>query len=206
MSSAKIHSHIHVLGRETKPVPVVVDQMFDVSDTSPTGSMVKPGMYPNPTLLPDRFFFSFTPIITIRHPARVIASFLQAYNHYGDDHSHPDFVVYDESFRLERLMFDLLKRFGRVPIVIDGDKLVADPQGQMKKVCERLGIDESQIQYTWDPPGELEHTTAGEAFLGNFNRSIGVVPDPITAKPVEMKEEVERWAKDWNEETARILE
>ncbi|KAF9264319.1 hypothetical protein L218DRAFT_958399, partial [Marasmius fiardii PR-910] len=116
----------------------------------------------NSTLFPDRFLFSFTPIITIRHPARVIPSFLRAFSHYGDDYSHPDFMVAGESFRLERLIFDSFKSFEkaraveegrepRTPIVVDGDKLVADPQGQMKKL------------------------KAGEAFLGSFNRSTGVI-------------------------------
>ncbi|KAF9261050.1 hypothetical protein L218DRAFT_871133 [Marasmius fiardii PR-910] len=200
MSSKEIHAHVHVPGRETKPVPVVVDQMLDVSDVSPIDSMVERGIH-NPTILPDRFLFSLTPITTIRHPARVIPSFLRAYNLYGDDHTHLDFVVVGESFRLERLMFEtfssLEKAQPRVPIVVDGDKVVADPQGQMEKLCARLGIDESQMKY---------NTTAGKAFLGSFNRSTGVVTDSVTAQPIDMEEEVKLWAKEWNEETARILE
>ncbi|KAF9261051.1 hypothetical protein L218DRAFT_871189 [Marasmius fiardii PR-910] len=173
--------------------------------------------HPNPTLLPDRFFFSFTPIITIRHPARVIPSYLRAFQRLGDDHSHPDFPIIAECFRLERLVFDSFKSFEEAravkegrnpsnPIVIDSDKLVRDPRGQMKKLCVLLGIDDTRLRYTWDPP-RLEHkcTKLGQAFLDEFSRSTGFFSNP-RVKEVNLEDEVESWAKEWDEDTAKILE
>ncbi|KAG7085983.1 hypothetical protein E1B28_003507 [Marasmius oreades] len=128
--------NIDVPGRESRPTPVIVDRELDIGPSYSSFNLrMIPVDHPNPTLIPDRFFFSFTPIIMIRHPARVIPSYLRAFQSLGYDISHPDFPVQAECFRLERLVFDSFKSFeearavaeGRkpnTPIVIHGDKLV----------------------------------------------------------------------------------
>ncbi|KAG7085919.1 hypothetical protein E1B28_003466 [Marasmius oreades] len=217
IASSQLQAHLGIRGCEAKPTPVIIDRKLDVGAVYPhLDAGITPEAHPNPTLLPDRFFFSFTPIITIRHPARVLPSFLRALQRLGDDISHPEFAVHGESFRLERLIFDSFKAYeearavaegrkAKVPIVIDGDKLVRDPQDQMKELCMLLGIDEGQLKYSWDPPRLLEHTKMARAYMDEFNRSTGIFFNP-RAKEVNMAEEVRCWRKEWNEDIARILE
>ncbi|KAL0568020.1 hypothetical protein V5O48_013974 [Marasmius crinis-equi] len=216
LASSLVNSHITVPGRETKPTPVVSDRMLDAGDRTDSPS-TDLGMYHNPTLLPDRFFFSFTPIITIRHPARVIPSWLRSFHSLGGTLLDTEFPVAAESFRWERLIFDSFMAFekaraaeeGRevnVPIVVDGERLVKDPRGQMKKVCERLGIDEEGIKYSWERPQVGKGLEVGETMMGAYNRSTGVVADPRFTKPLDVKEEAEKWAEEWDEKVADIME
>ncbi|KAG7085974.1 hypothetical protein E1B28_003498 [Marasmius oreades] len=200
MSSADIHSHINIPGRETLPVPVIEDRMLDVTGIANTNTKpepsdpltVIPSHIRNPTLLPNRIFFSVTPIITIRHPARVIPSYARAVvNSYGTDTSDLDIPIGGGGFCLDRLVFDAFKSFDesiaaaedrqpRVPIVVDGDRLVRDPQGQMKKVCEVLGIDADLLKYSWEANLDTEESKRPEGFLSVLHRSTGVVLDPVS--------------------------
>ncbi|KAL0568021.1 hypothetical protein V5O48_013975 [Marasmius crinis-equi] len=217
MPSSLVNSHLSVPGRETKPTTVVVDRMLDVGDQTESPLPADLGMYHNPTLLPDRFFFSFTPIITIRHPARTIPSWLRSFHSLGGTLLDTEFPVFADSFRWERLVFDSFMTFeksraaeeGRevnTPIVVDGEKLVKDPHGQMKKVCGRLGIDEEGIKYSWERPQYGKGLEAGETIMGAINRSTGVVADARYNKPLDVKDEVEKWAEEWDENVASILE
>ncbi|KAL0568018.1 hypothetical protein V5O48_013972 [Marasmius crinis-equi] len=218
MPSSLVNSHLSVPGRETKPTPVVADRMLDVRDRTEGSLPADLGMYHNPTLLPDRFFFSFTPIITIRHPARTIPSWLRSFHSLGGTLLDTEFPVFADSFRWERLVFDSFMAFeksraaeeGRevnTPIVVDGDKLVKDPRGQMKKVCERLGIDEEGIKYSWERPQHwIQTPVIGETMMGTYTQSTGVVRDARYNKPLDVKEEVAKWAEEWDENVAGILE
>ncbi|KAL0571676.1 hypothetical protein V5O48_010277 [Marasmius crinis-equi] len=214
ITSSSINSLMN-LRRETKPAPTITDRKLDLGGIreSATADLAP---HSNPTLLPDRFLFSFTPIIVIRHPARAIPSYLRAYRRIAPESSHPDFTV-AAAFLPERLVFDAFKSFeeskalaegraARVPIVVDGDKLLQDSQGQMKKVCEALGLDEGQISYTWDRPGLEENTKVAEAFFGTINSSTGIFPAEKSAAPLDMQEEVKTWAKEWDISTAQTLE
>ncbi|KAL0569869.1 hypothetical protein V5O48_012088 [Marasmius crinis-equi] len=216
MASSFISSRMNVPGRDTKPIPLIVDRELDL-DSKTGGSYLAADLtkYANPTLLPDRFFFSFTPIITIRHPTRAIPSYLRAYRRIGTEKSHPDLPV-AASFLWERLVFDSFKSFeesraateGRVakpPIVVDGEKLVKDPHGQMKKLCEALDLDEEHISYSWDRPGWAT-SKLDQAFAGTFSGSTGVIPDAKFDRALDTREEMQRWVEEWDEATARMLE
>ncbi|KAL0570271.1 hypothetical protein V5O48_011698, partial [Marasmius crinis-equi] len=216
-SSSFINAHLNMPGHETRPTPTIVDNALDVTPAGDTqvgndapSELNELKAHPNPTLLPDRFLYSFTPIITIRHPARATPSYFRAYQVLGLDTSEPDFPI-ATSFKLERMLFDTFKthaekeKAGSV-IVIDGDKLVRDPQGQMKKVCELLGLDKAQIRYSWDKPTMGDGKKSAGAFLTTVNGSNGVISDPKYDKPVVIEEEVKGWAQEWDESTAKVLE
>ncbi|KAG7085977.1 hypothetical protein E1B28_003501 [Marasmius oreades] len=217
MSSAEFQSHISVPGGEILPIPVIEDRMFDViaDSESPSSELKIPGHVRNPTLLPDRIFFSVTPIITIRHPARVIPSYLRALKKmFGIGTFDLNSLVPGATFRFERLVFDAFKSFDesraaaesrapRIPIVVDGERLVRHPQSQMEKVCEALGIDAALLKYSWE--AKLNNDGL-EGFLGAFERSTGVISDPRYEKPLDLQEEVRSWAKEWDEQTAKVME
>ncbi|KAG7085975.1 hypothetical protein E1B28_003499 [Marasmius oreades] len=219
MSSAEVHSHMNVPGSEIFPIPVIEDRMLDVIAESPSSELTIPGHVRNPTLLPDRIFFSLTPIFTIRHPARVIPSYARAVlNSFGTDTSDLDIPIGGAGFCLDRLVFDAFKAFDearaaaegrppRVPIVVDGDRFVRDPRGQMRRVCEALGIDadEALLKYSWEANLDTEESKKREGFLSVLHRSTGVL-DPRYDKPLDLQEEVRDWANKWDEKTARNLE
>ncbi|KAL0572341.1 hypothetical protein V5O48_009631, partial [Marasmius crinis-equi] len=217
MSSTVINAQLPA-GRESQPVPVVQDEMLDISTRTIIPEIFQDllalAAHANPTLLPDRFFFSFTPIILIRHPARVIPSYLrvqrrQGYEGFGD-------LSVAASFTWERMVFDSFRSYeeslaraeGRsvnMPIVVDGGKFVDDPRSQMKKLCDVLRLDEAQIRYTWDQPGLTRNTPAAAAFEGIFSHSTGISSNPNPEKPLNLEEEMEGWVKEWDEPTARII-
>ncbi|KAJ8075678.1 hypothetical protein AAF712_012745 [Marasmius tenuissimus] len=206
MSSSFVNSQIDVPGRTTWSTPVVVDHKLDVA-TSPSTTTEDRELYSNPTLIPDRFFFSFTPIITTRHPAHAIPSGYRAFqgSDIGVDLSHPDFPVFT-SFKWTRLVLDSFKSYGAAnAIVVDGEKLVKDPQGQMKKVCDALGLDEGGIRYNWDKPELWKGSKFEGTFFKTLNESSGVVPDPKYDKPLDIETEEEKWAEEWDEDTAKVL-
>ncbi|ESK92125.1 hypothetical protein Moror_4776 [Moniliophthora roreri MCA 2997] len=173
----------------------------------------------NPTFLPDAFLFSFTPIFTIRHPARVLQSYIRATYHAKHILERGKVLLSQVEviarFKWERLVFDAFNQFegNTRPIVVDGDKLVQDPQSQMRSLCERLGIDTDKIDYVWDPGdlGVVQDAYSDcpemfkEGFHGTLVRSSGVVSDKNIG-PVDIFHEKQRWAEEWDEELASQME
>ncbi|KAK7053217.1 hypothetical protein VNI00_003836 [Paramarasmius palmivorus] len=179
----------------------------------------------NPTYLPDAFLYGFTTIITIRHPARVLVSFIRAMHDSEiassslDEIGKAAFLHAMERvsrFKWERLVFDSSDGRGVRPIVIDGDRLAKDPEAQMKAVCEALGIDagDGTITFTWDSSGSGSVTSdsagvtenASKALFGNVNSSKGVVKDKRLDKPVDIADEKRQWEEEWDEELASRME
>ncbi|KAK1217042.1 hypothetical protein PQX77_020316 [Marasmius sp. AFHP31] len=216
MPSSLVNSQLDVPERKTRPTPSVVDHKFDLA-ASPSGVECGDdlGAHSNPTLIPDRFFFSFTPIVTIRHPAHATPSTYRALREMGGEISYLDFPVLT-SYKLTRLVFDSYKAYAAsmeksgianalLPIVVDGEKLVKDPQGQMKKVCDALGLDEGGIRYNWDSPEMRKGTKLGNAFFKTLNGSNGVVPNSKYDMPIDIESETLKWAQEWDEVTAKAL-
>ncbi|KAK7053204.1 hypothetical protein VNI00_003823 [Paramarasmius palmivorus] len=180
----------------------------------------------NPTCLPDAFLSNFTPIITIRHPARVLPSYIRA---TFKSKMASEFTSLDEEgkalflhkfekaarFRWDRIIFDSLAGKGKVRIVVDGDKLARDPKGQMKVLCDALGIDsrDGNIKFTWGNEDGRKGGDHGwmsedlkEAFFGSLRKSTGVVEDKRLDDPVDVAKERFQWAEEWGEELASYME
>ncbi|KAL0063025.1 hypothetical protein AAF712_010048 [Marasmius tenuissimus] len=200
MSSSFVNSQIDMLGRMTWPTPIVVDHKLDVLTNASTLGAEDRGLHSNLTLILNRFYFSFTPIITTCHPAHAVPSAYQAFQHsnIGVDLSHPDFPVFT-SYKWTRLALDLFKSYGAADAtVVDGEKLVKDPQSQMKKVCDMLGLDEGGIRYNWDKPEMGKGSKFEGTFFKTLNESSGVVLDPISRQE-------EKWMEEWDKDTAKVL-
>ncbi|KAL0565057.1 hypothetical protein V5O48_016975 [Marasmius crinis-equi] len=218
MSFSALRNLLPVSPCDEPAIPVITDRKLDISPEQSVGLETSPKHPTNPTLLPDRFFFSFTPIIVIRHPARTIPSYVRAVGSV----SFPEFPVAAGNFLLERMFFDSFKaieearaakegRAPAMPIVVDTGKLVKDPRGTMRKVCEALGIDDGPIQYTWEKAEKSSEyrnndSKVSEVFFGTFNQSTGVIPDHARFdKPLDIQEEERLWAEEWDESVARLL-
>ncbi|KAL0569868.1 hypothetical protein V5O48_012087 [Marasmius crinis-equi] len=163
----------------------------------------------NLTLLPDEFLLSFTPVFIIRHPARAFPSSLRAHSRStGGNVFDADFPA-NATFRFPRELLDWYnthrERSSRAPVVIDGDKLVNDTKGQMKSLCEGLGINEDGIQYSWESKEDHGWGKVWDAYYEGIQNSTGVVRTKETLKPPVLEEEVKKWSKEWNEDVAAKL-
>ncbi|EEB90389.1 hypothetical protein MPER_11412 [Moniliophthora perniciosa FA553] len=151
--------------------------------------------------------------MTIRHPARVLPSFVRATSPNLSDAQQGSYLFRVEKaarFRWERLVFDSFNRVehGPRPLVVDGDRLVQDPQEQMRMLCERLGIDTyGTIKYNWDPAVVQEiYSDCPKGFKEDFFKSSGVIANKKLDEPVLIENERHRWAEEWGEELAFQME
>ncbi|KAK7046015.1 hypothetical protein VNI00_007010 [Paramarasmius palmivorus] len=176
----------------------------DPDGTSSTdGSTFQPNG--NPTCLPDSFLSRIIPIITIRDPIRMVASSMGVMlRDLGAKLDEPHLEA-SCTFRWSKFLFDYYQsRGGPAFIVIDGDRLVTDPEGQMKKLCALINIEESGIQYTWEPrrkpPNKemLEHV-----FIGVMHRSTGIIRGKVPK--LDLEEEVKKWEEEWGAEVAETM-
>ncbi|ESK91481.1 hypothetical protein Moror_2613 [Moniliophthora roreri MCA 2997] len=159
----------------------------------------------NSTCLPEVFLYRIIPVITIRDPIRATASamgiMLRSLGATLDEAN----LEASCTFKWSRLLFDYYgAKGGPAPIVVDGDKLVKDPQGQMKKLCELIDIDESGIQYTWEARIQVQNEEMHEdVFMGVLHRSTGVIRG--NDAPLDLEEEVKNWEDEWGTEVAETM-
>ncbi|KAF9264437.1 hypothetical protein L218DRAFT_863009 [Marasmius fiardii PR-910] len=210
MSSSTLNTHIPT-PRATRPTPVLVDRYMDLDfpvsgytrHLSPSAPSYR-GSHPNPTLLSDRFFFSFTPIITIRHPALMLPSLIRGRQKLqGEPKLDSEFAPI-ATYRWEKLVFDCYRSYAphSVPIVIDGSKLAQDPHGTMKKMCEVLDMSEEElgVRYSWEPNFGPARDKFWDVFTGELRRSSGIKPT------LDLGKEKEKWVKEWGVEVAEKIE
>ncbi|KIK64798.1 hypothetical protein GYMLUDRAFT_39761 [Collybiopsis luxurians FD-317 M1] len=166
--------------------------------------------FPNPTLLPDRIVATVSPVVIIRHPIFTYPSWVRASSVFGGNVFDAEFSLVG-SYRWQRIIYDFYREYydktdpeGKKdwPIVMDGDKLVEDTQGQMKKFCELVGLTESEIQYSWDSAGRPPDRLL-TAFMGTISESTGVIKGPDSLRIPDLDEEVKKWTAEWNEEVAQ---
>ncbi|KAK1232613.1 hypothetical protein PQX77_004233 [Marasmius sp. AFHP31] len=139
-------------------------------------------------------------------------SYMRAASGFGATIFDEDMVV-ETQYKWSRMMFDWYRELYnsasskpgdcQFPVVIDGDKLIHDTESQMHKLCDILGIDPTGIQYSWDPVNTFESEMM-EKFLGKIGRSTGVLRQEDYRIPL-LKEEAEKWAEEWDEETAEKM-
>lgn len=200
----------------------IVDKFLDLPEADRQRSEAKktPSFpIPNPTFLPDRLFGTFIPILTIRHPCRMISSLRRALQPMGAPFPDEDSSV-DTQFKWLRMVYECYKAWfvtpegieaaggasiaEHLPIIVDGDKLVNDPQGQMETLCRILNLDPSKIQYTWDV---REPESKGQAmFVGTLSKSTGIIKgkDGSDKIPV-LEEEVKKWTDEWDQKSAEEM-
>ncbi|KAG7087051.1 hypothetical protein E1B28_013030 [Marasmius oreades] len=221
MSSATLNAHIPT-PRVTRPTPIIVDKCLDLdghedchrSRSSPSYLLT----HPNPTLLSDRFFFGFTPIITIRHPALMVPSLIRGRQKLqGIPKLDSEFAPI-ATYRWEKLVFDSYRSYyaattdslsrKRVPIVIDGSKLAQDPYGTMERMCEVLGMSEEEmgVRYMWEPNMGPARDKFWEVFTGELRRSSGVKPSGHLPETLDLEKEKSKWVNEWGPDVADKIE
>lgn len=204
-------------------IPLIKEHIFYMMDAQTTydclgqsvsSSRRKPGVVTagnespstNLTLFSDEFLLSFMPVFIIRHPARAFPSSLRAHNRStGGNVFDVDFPA-NATFKLSRILLDWYKAHSsKPPIVIDGDRIVNDTERQMKQLCERFGIDEGRIQYSWDSKEDHGYGKVWDAYYEGITGSTGVVRTKETMELPVLEEEVKKWKEEWNEAVALKL-
>ncbi|ESK90855.1 hypothetical protein Moror_16493 [Moniliophthora roreri MCA 2997] len=208
--SATINAYINDY-RDTKPSPVVVDNMIDVRETNSRNLLFPVA---NHTVFPDRFLATLTPIIIIRHPAKIAYSYARVDRALGLQPSvDPDYPMV-VSMKWQRMIYDFYAAFfaanprsdedrkAITPVVIDGDRLVANTRYQMEELCRRLGLDTSVVAYSWEAIDIPYDNDGARAYIEKVCKSTGVIHDPDALKPIDIEQEAKKWAEEWDEQSA----
>ncbi|EEB90802.1 hypothetical protein MPER_10947 [Moniliophthora perniciosa FA553] len=208
--------------------PVVSDRMLDLEEEITKPELVFP--YSNPTLISDQFLSSFTPILIIRHPAQAFPSSLRAHSRsVGGTVFDADFPS-NVNFKFSRMIYDWYNAYcdaqslpgSRRPVIIDGDKLVNDTKGQMKSLCQAVGLDESQIQYSWKSKEDHGWGKVWDAYYEGIQNSTGVIkskdatlnvafclsalpPNKETLETPDLNVKLEKWKEEWDDDVADKL-
>lgn len=92
--------------RETTQKPHMVDKMLDIPEQERENSNAALELSnPNPTIFPDRFLQTFTPVIIIRHPAKQVQSWHKSMRVYDLSIDQSEFEL-GASYKFPRRVFD----------------------------------------------------------------------------------------------------
>jgi hypothetical protein len=106
----------------------------------------------------------------IREPRAMLASLTQVW---------PDPALEDTGLPQQVELFEELRaRRGVAPPVVDANDLLADPEGVLRLLCERLGLAFDRAMLSWEPgPRETDGCWAPH-WYGNTLQSSGFTPFP----------------------------
>ncbi|MEW2912104.1 HAD family hydrolase [Leisingera sp. JC11] len=97
--------------------------------------------------VPREWMRDVTNVFLIRHPARVIAS-------YAAKRENP--VLEDIGFRQQAELFDLVRGWGQVPVVVDSHDIRENPAAKLEQLCERIGVPYSPKMLSWPKGGHKD--------------------------------------------------
>ena len=125
-------------------------------------------------------------VFLIRHPARVVAS-------YVAKRENP--TLADLGFTQQAALFDhVAQRTGHAPIVIDSADIRANPRESLTKLCDALGIPFTDAMLHW-PAGPKPHDGAfAPHWYGAVHRSTGfdAAEGPIPTTPAKLQHLVDQ--------------
>lgn len=101
------------------------------------------------------------------------------------------------------------------PLVVDAHDLIHSPQ-IVFKICERLGLDKSAVQFEWNwdhkkPENDItnaeqdRHQRLASIMLSSLHGSSGIIEDKAPVD-IDIAAEVAKWKVEFGEEIARFLE
>jgi len=89
-----------------------------------------------------------TNIFLIRDPAKVIAS-------YNAKRENP--TLDDIGFKQQAEIFDqIVEQTGGIPVVVDSDDILADPEGTLRKICDQIGLEFQEAMLRWPKGGHKD--------------------------------------------------
>ncbi|ELR04938.1 hypothetical protein VC83_02826 [Pseudogymnoascus destructans] len=164
----------------------------------------------NPTLLPDDFMLSVSPVFLIRHPALVFPSWYKiSTSGLGADIDDSDFPV-EVSFRWSRILYDwYLNTWSkttsssplnqhRKPAVIDADDTMSD-RAALERLCHQFQLDPRQLSFEWQAA-----KTELVPWFSTIQKSTGVDMSKIS-KDIDIQQEFVKWEDEFGSHVAQKL-
>jgi len=112
---------------------------------------------------PD-FILKWDNVILIRHPEKLLVSFSKVIDNPKLD---------DIGLKKASELFLFLKENGRIPIVIDSDELMIDPERYLKKLCNKLEVPFTSNMLSWKKEGIPEDGVWAPYWYTNVHNSEG---------------------------------
>jgi hypothetical protein len=165
-------------GRRVNTMPELLNGMIELNDAGKRVFFKDTSDYRYPELLAhERLYHEVINTFIIRDPAATVAS------HYA---MNPNLTLDEAGFEYLHTIFEAVRQAtGEIPLVIDGDELVADPAGYVRAYCEHTGLPFLDNALSWQP-GTKAAWQRTERWHQEVANSTG-----LTAKPSSHKETAE---------------
>ncbi|KAL9575999.1 MAG: hypothetical protein Q9212_007482 [Teloschistes hypoglaucus] len=203
-------------GRPPQPCPRVVDETVQspADQTSVTERT-------NPSVLPDSFMRTLSPIIQVRHPALSVSS---RYRANCKSRGPPD--IFDVDYLLQdlyaapRMVFDWYsehvypnrKQVPRGaqswPLVVDGEDLVNDNERVISAICSLANLDVQGVENEWQPVSEdvkSKQPVNVQTYLSTLQGSSGVIKSGYKEGDLSIDKEAKKWTEEFGSEIANRL-
>lgn len=105
-----------------------------------------------------------TNVFLIRHPARVIASYIRK-------REEPTFE--DLGYAQLSQLYDVTKQMGPAPIVVDSVDIRRDPRSTLIALCEAIGMPFQEAMLSWQAGGNTADGVWAEHWYGAVHNSVG---------------------------------
>ena len=205
-------------GSTSEELSLVTDKPWKLKLSTPwdhaTPCDLKDSLFSNDTILPDTFLMSWLPTFLIRHPIVVFPSYYRVFvsnskRKPGQMQSVQGQMLRHMTLKWTRNLYDwymsIWLRLGsesqKAPIILDADDILNSPQ-VIKKYCRLVGLDESKLQFSWEPLSQEElskHTRFKRRMRDTLFASSGIQTDKIAAN-LNLDTELAKWNKEFGEE------
>lgn len=187
-SYLQVDGHFEVAGRQVTSATELLDVILEINATGRRVFVKETSDYTYTPLLQDgRLYTDVVNTFMIREPRAAISS------HYA---MNPGATLDEYGFEYLHVIFEAVRSAaGEVPLVIDGDDLVSDPEATVRAYCERVGLAFKAEAMRWDP-GRRAHWRRTDRWHAEVAESSGL----------EARESRRRDTPDTNAHLRRVAE
>lgn len=111
-----------------------------------------------------KYLLDWDNVLLIRHPRKLIASFAKVI-------TNPS--LRDIGIKRASELFLYLKEQGKIPLVLDSDELMLDPENYLRKLCDGLGLEYMDSMMQWEKGGIPEDGIWAEHWYKNVHNTTG---------------------------------
>ena len=160
--------HFDVAGQRTTSMPELLGALLDVAVHRRRVFFKDTSDYQyTPVLADERLYHSVINTFMIREPRATVAS------HYA---MNPNVTEDEIGFEYLHSIFEAVRSAtNEVPLVIDGDDLVANPEGTVRAYCERVGLPFIGEALHWKAATAQKTWQRTERWHEDVDRSTGLV-------------------------------
>lgn len=113
---------------------------------------------------PDSWMDHARHLFLIRHPARVIASYVR---------KRQSPTLDDLGFLRQAALINLVRSKGMSPVIVDADDVLRDPAAVMRDTCTALGLEWTDEMLSWPEGGRPFDGAWAPHWYGSVHRSSG---------------------------------